>query len=281
MTPLFVTDLDGTLLDADARLSDTTRDGLMQLLDAGVLVTVATARSLASMREILRGVPFTLPVIEMCGAALTRLDDETRYDVADLSHDVVHDIVEIARERNMPPYLSAQADGRDHLFHEASTNDAMRWYEDDRKRLPDPRLTPVHCVKSAVAGAVLCLTFMGFEERVRDAASVISTRHESVTVNVYENPYHRGWWWASVLSERAQKGAALRRLVARHGLEDARIVAFGDTETDLSLFEAAHHAIAPANAEPAARRAADEIIPPHTEDSVVRWMLEAAGRVGA
>ena len=112
----------------------------------------------------------------------------------------------------LPPYVSAQTDGRDRLFHQESVNDAMRWYENDRRSLRDPRLTAVDCVRSAVSGDVLCLTFMGFEERVRDAASVISTRHGSVTVNVYENPYHRGWWWASVLSERARKGAALRRL---------------------------------------------------------------------
>ena len=92
MTRVYVTDLDGTLLDPSARLSPATRDGLLRLLDAGVHVTIATARSLASMQEILRGIPLELPVVEMCGAALTRFPDGERLEVADLSPDVADDV---------------------------------------------------------------------------------------------------------------------------------------------------------------------------------------------
>ena len=65
---LYVSDLDGTLLDRNARLSDITRYGLTRLLDAGLTFTVATARHVSSVRQILEGLPLQLPVISSNGA---------------------------------------------------------------------------------------------------------------------------------------------------------------------------------------------------------------------
>ena len=46
---LYVSDLDGTLLDNDTSLSQYSKDTLNAMLDQGLLFTVAGARSIASM----------------------------------------------------------------------------------------------------------------------------------------------------------------------------------------------------------------------------------------
>lgn len=65
---LYVCDLDGTLLRSDATLSDFAREGLNDLIDAGVCLTVASARGTTGMRALLDGVRLQLPVIELNGA---------------------------------------------------------------------------------------------------------------------------------------------------------------------------------------------------------------------
>ena len=63
MESLFGSDLDGTLLPDDATLSDHSRRELLSLLEEGVKITVASARSVPSMKALLGGIPCRLPVI--------------------------------------------------------------------------------------------------------------------------------------------------------------------------------------------------------------------------
>ena len=57
---LYVSDLDGTLLQDDATLSPRGRALLTELLDDGVPFTVASARSIGSMGPILQGLDLSL-----------------------------------------------------------------------------------------------------------------------------------------------------------------------------------------------------------------------------
>ena len=73
MTRLFVSDLDGTLADRDARLSQFCRSRLSALLESGLAFTVASARSVHTLAPILEGLPLRLPVVEFNGAFITDL----------------------------------------------------------------------------------------------------------------------------------------------------------------------------------------------------------------
>jgi len=70
---LYICDLDGTLLRSDATLSAFAREGLNELIDAGICLTVASARGTAGMRVLLDGVRLQLPVIELNGAFVSDL----------------------------------------------------------------------------------------------------------------------------------------------------------------------------------------------------------------
>ena len=78
---LYVSDLDGTLLDTTANISDNSRAMLAEAIHSGAMFTVATARTPATVHPIMAGLPspaFTdtatgirqaLPAIVMTGAA--------------------------------------------------------------------------------------------------------------------------------------------------------------------------------------------------------------------
>lgn len=78
---LYVTDLDGTLLGGDSRISNASAEMLTRLADAGVMFTAATARTPATVQPLMRnvgqsvyidsdGVSQPLPVIVMTGAGM-------------------------------------------------------------------------------------------------------------------------------------------------------------------------------------------------------------------
>ena len=63
MRTLYISDLDGTLLGPNVMLSERTVRILNNLMSQGVLFTVATARSIASVKYILKDLEITLPII--------------------------------------------------------------------------------------------------------------------------------------------------------------------------------------------------------------------------
>ena len=67
---LFISDLDGTLLNGNAEVTEFTRDTLNRLMAKGLNFTAATARTLASAGKILLGLDLKLPVILMNGVII-------------------------------------------------------------------------------------------------------------------------------------------------------------------------------------------------------------------
>ncbi|MCC8022825.1 MAG: HAD family hydrolase, partial [Clostridiales bacterium] len=63
MQTIYVTDLDGTLLNSRTQLSETARKLLRELIDKGMNFTYATARSRNSAKRLLGDLTITLPVI--------------------------------------------------------------------------------------------------------------------------------------------------------------------------------------------------------------------------
>ena len=60
---LYISDLDGTLLNRESRLSVATEQMLQHLLMDGLDFTIATLRSISSVQPIFRNITLHLPII--------------------------------------------------------------------------------------------------------------------------------------------------------------------------------------------------------------------------
>lgn len=70
MQTLYITDLDGTLLGADGLVSAESVSILAPMLRQGLPLTVATARSPATVVQLLQALPIALPAVLMTGTIL-------------------------------------------------------------------------------------------------------------------------------------------------------------------------------------------------------------------
>jgi HAD superfamily hydrolase (TIGR01484 family) len=270
--------MDGTLLDPDARLSDATRAGIFRLIEAGVPFTVATARSPRSIAHILDGVPLRLPVVALHGAILSDLTARRHVRIRTVSRDAAETLLGIARGHCTSVWISTHDGERDHVSCDKVTNEGSRWYDEELTQNADPRRRHVADVESTLDEQVVCFTAIDREPAIRSIASEMqSALSGAVTVHAFENAYSPGWWWINAHTADAGKDAGVRDLVEHTGLHDHEIVGFGDTGSDLHLFEASHKRIAVENADAPVRAAACETIGPHHEDSVIRWILRDAG----
>jgi len=267
---LYVTDLDGTLLRRDASLSASAREALCTVLARGTALTVATARSLPSMRRILGDLPLRLPVIAHNGAVVGPLEGPPLQVTAlpDASARAAYE-----RLAAHHPMVTAIDGAREQLVVGEVVNDGARAYLAERQHTADPRLT-FGDPAAALAHRVIGLTVIaeravveGLDERL---AEVPGLRRY-----LFDDLYSPGWAWLTVQPAAASKATVIEAVRQAASLGDRRLVVFGDQVNDLPMFAAADHAVATGNAHPTARAAADEVIGSSDDDAVPAWLLEA------
>ncbi len=278
-SPVYVCDLDGTLLRSDATLSDFARGGLNRLLDAGVRLTIASARGTPGMRALLTGVRFRLPVIELNGAFVSELQSGRHLAGNVLDATAACAAVEIALAAGNDPVISTWDGERDGVHFGSRTNESTAWYVEEKRRHRDPRLAPCDDLL-AIAHDLPVAQIVTFapdgeaatlSERLRGAVG------EGAIVHAAANLYWPGWTEIAVQDRGAAKGAAISALLEAGNCTGAEVIACGDHLNDLSMFAVAAHSIAPANAHPEVLESATEVVGSNDEDGVVRHLLVRHG----
>ncbi len=274
MSTLYVSDLDGTLLQNDAVLSAFTEATLRGLLADGLMFTVASARSVVSMQTMLRGLSLSLPVIEFNGAFLSDLATGRHEMINALDPGVVNDIYAQMLRHGLPPLVSSFDGTDDRVHHGAVLNAGMLWYLDDRRNHHDRRWRgAADDLSACLRETVVCLTVIAEEPALADLRAEIMVSHgASVEMHLFENQYSPGWHWLTVHDRRATKDQAIRTLVERYSLAGREIVVFGDQVNDLKMFKIADRAVAVGNAAEAVKHQADAVIGANDTDSVAKFL---------
>jgi hypothetical protein len=84
--------------------------------------------------------------------------------------------------------------------------------------------------------------------------------------------------WIDIHHSNASKGNAVDVLKRELGIQ--RVLCFGDSDNDLSMFALADECYAPDNAKPYVKAAASAVIGHHNEDGIARFLRERFGLPG-
>ena len=277
MAGLYVSDLDGTLLRNDAGLSDFTRTELNRLIDEGLAFTVASARSVVTIREVLEGLRVRLPVIELNGAFVSDFATGEHLIINAIEEERAPELHEDIRAHGCAPILSCYDGHADRVYYDRPRNDGMAGYIRNRSEARDPRLRQVADLTDAFRDRVVCMTVIDSADVLRDLEATIAEKYDGdVVTHLFEEYYNQGWHWMTIHGREASKERAVRAMARYQGLEDGPLVVFGDQENDLCMFDVADWAVAVENAHPALKARADEVIGSNQSDSVVRFLVGEA-----
>ncbi|MFN6499125.1 MAG: HAD family hydrolase [Nostoc sp. DedQUE01] len=275
MNTVYISDLDGTLLGNNAKLSSFSKKVLDDLLQQGLQFTVASARSIVSIQRMLKGLNLRLPVIEFNGAFISDLDSGRHEIINSISPDVVESIYKLILEFGCVPFVSSFNGTEDCAYYQDVINDGMRWYLNDRLKNKDRRWRAIEDLTHSFSDQVVCLTVIGHAQQLLELESAIIEIHgTSVETHLIENQYSPGWYWLTIHDYKATKDQAIKTLVENYGLKQSQIVVFGDQINDVKMFKIATHAIAVANANAELKRYATLVIGSNTEDSVVKYIFQ-------
>lgn len=275
---LFVSDLDGTLLNNDSAIDPASIDKLNNLLAAGVHFTVATARAYSSIRTILDGVNLTLPIIEQNGALIREYTTGHVLSAQLMARQSVADVCHAFARWGAFPTVSVLLGDENVVFHGEINNPGMEWAISSMGQARQPRrLVEYKDMGSVMAAPVLIFRYLGPEKEIKSIGAEIIIRHPDLSVTMFHN-FYTGGWEINVSSLNANKGRALGDL-REHAKGATKVVVFGDSDNDMDMFHHADESYAVANGTAEARSKATAIIGHNTESSVVHFIESHARRL--
>lgn len=274
-------DLDGTLLDGDARLTERTLRAVRQLCDAGFFVVLCTGRSLAGTRPIHEQLGLTTPVVTYNGSWIGQLGQEpVRYRpiAAGALPGVFQAEAEAFfsfRHRRDRKYTVMTA----HPDHDS----VARWYEnvvrlDHESQLPHEDLLRVSMFfdeQAFAPGEGTGTVWWRLPEATRQAL-----RLESFPLRIFPGYRDSTLLLFEVQGAGQGKAEAFEWLASEHGIHAERTIAVGDQHNDITMLAGAGLAVAMGNAVLEARAQAHLVIGHHAEEGIAEWIERGAPLIG-
>jgi len=265
---LVVFDLDGTLLNAASKLSPYTHETLLRLAEKGILYTVATGRTLHASLEILQSHPFKLPQAFKNGVVIWNPDDADYSHHNYLSLDEIEHVLTAIIAAEVTPFMFTVEPGNAHaIYHPPLVNEVEHQLAADFRSRTGVRVAPA--AEMPGDAEITNISALGIPKAIESIETLIENEPMLVA---YAGVAMEGAQlkWIDIHHRQASKGNAVE--VLKQELGASRVVCFGDSDNDLSMFAVADEAYAPSNAKPAVKAAATAVLGHHDEDSVARFL---------
>ena len=268
---LYISDLDGTLLNNSAELSEYTTNTLNAMIARGIHFSVATARTLASSAKILSGLMLRLPIVLMNGVLIYDMERKQYTQVNNLAPKTVSEIIETLRQFEITGLMYELKDGALMTYHESLEKKPLRDFVEERISKYYKTFQHTDGFESISPENVIYFTLLDMRERLIPVYEALSSQTD-LKSTFYEDNYRPGFWYLEIFSDKASKQNAVDHLREVYGFE--HIIGFGDNLNDLPMFAACDVKVAAGNAKPEVKATANYICDTNDNDGVARWMEE-------
>lgn len=268
---LFVSDLDGTLLNEKADISDKAADILNDLIENGLNFTFATARTAASALKITEKLNLKLPCILMNGVSI--YDTVTgRYMKNEyIKPENALAVSEIFKRHNLHPFMYKIERDMLYAVYSDFSNRAMKdFYAVRRVKYDKPFIKCSDLSEAADSGTVYFTILDSYEKLLPVKCEI--EKNKGVKLAFYRDVYHKEYWFLEVFGSAASKYNAVVFL-KNYGAYES-ITGFGDNLNDIPLFNACDRKIAVGNAKNELKDIADYVIGDNNSDSVALWIKD-------
>ena len=269
---LYVSDLDGTLMRNDETISAYTERTLNELIEEGLAFTYATARSVESARTITGGLRLKLPVVTRNGTVLADNSTGRHLEKALFTEEEVRLLKELLPE--LPEYGFVSCFIGDEMiktYIPGKHTPGMEKYL--RKNEHDTRLRPAADPGSMFIGQPGYVTLIDDREKI--APIYERVRNYPGWECLFQKDTYWDEYWLEICPQNCTKAKAVLKLKETFGFE--KLVVFGDSVNDLSMFRSADESYAVDNAIDELKEAATAVIGSNEEDAVADFLKAGFG----
>jgi len=268
---LYISDLDGTLLNPSAELSDYTKAALNRMIEDGLDFSVATARTAASAFKILGGVQWRTPLVLMNGVLIYDPAQKRYVQVLPLSAEIAVEVIAALKTLRVPGLMYQLKDSVQITYYESLEHKPLRDFVEERINRYNKKFTQTDSFSDISPDDIIYFTLLDTQENIQhihDALSMLA----SISYFVYKDIYNTDLWYLEIHSDKASKQNGVACLRKGYGFE--RVIGFGDNINDLPLFAACDVRVAVENARPEVKATADYVCGSYENDGVVKWLEE-------
>jgi len=264
MNKLFISDLDGTLFNSNAEITDNTAEIINSLIERGMNFTFATARSERSAIEMTKKLKINTPCLLMNGVIVYDInaENERRYvNYECISYEKSIILSELYDELGIKGNMYRIINGNLTSFSTNPDADKSQYLFCEHFRdfiVNESSTLPIYFTANDDFDILLPL---------KENVSAL----DGVDCTFYEDTY-TGKWFLEIFSENASKSNGIKYLKNKYNYD--HVTCFGDNLNDLPLFNLADRRYAPANATEEIKRQATAIIPDNDHDGVARFLCE-------
>lgn len=264
---LYVTDLDGTLLNKSDRVSKRSIEIINRLVDRGMQFTYATARSLVSASVVTQGLSTKIPVIAYNGAFIFQPATGKILSRAYFSSEEMTHAADVIRSYGVSPLVYSFINGVEKVsWNPVHENDGVKRYLSLRQG--DRRLRPVENDAELYEGEIFYFTCIGTRDELMPVyyAFVNDARYRCTI----QQELYRPEYFCEIMPVGATKAKAIRKLKEICGCD--KVISFGDAINDIPMFEISDECYAVENAVEELKAAADGVIQSNENDGVATWL---------
>lgn len=266
---LYITDLDGTLLNKDSKVTEYTANIINELIEDGMNFSIATARSWVSASKIVNKLNLKFPVTTYNGGFIVEpktgeIIISSCFDNSGKKH-----AFDILINAGVFPIVYAFIDGKEKLsWLSGIENDGMKAYIESRRG--DTRLREVYSLEELIEGDVFYFSAIGTKEQLEPLQPLFYD--ETIYSYTFQQELYRNEYWLEIKRFDATKAIGIEKLKNITGC--TRIISFGDSTNDLPMFSISDEAYAVADAKPILKKAATNVIGSCDNDGVANWLKE-------
>ena len=270
---LYVSDLDGTLLNKDAEITPFTKDIINRFTSGGGSFTIATARTLDTVLHILEGVRLSAPAVLLNGASVYDMQARRYMKIEAIDNNCLTGLFKTLADFEITGFVYTIENGDIAYYYENLDARHRKAFHDDRSGKYGRVYNRVDSFTDLFDRDIAYFTTCDDRAILSPAYDMLKA-DPRLRVEFYRDIYHEDFWYMEVCSAAAAKSNAVMYLKKTLGFH--RVVSFGDNLNDLPLFRASNVRIAVANAKQEVKAAADYISDTNDNDGVAKWLEENA-----
>ena len=267
---LFVTDLDGTLLNSNKEVSIKSTEILNKLIDNGVNFTVATARTPATVVDLLQDVNLKLPAVLMNGVLLYDIKEEKYINIKEIEKDIVDKVFNILNKFDKNAMVYGIRNNHLWVYHKEFE---YSWEYDFYKERADRKQKTFLKVENyqECINESKVINFIVFDkyEKIKGIYDELK-KIDEISVEYYEDIYEKGCYFLEAYSAEASKANGIKLL--SDYIEHDKLICFGDNLNDIPMFELADECYATANAVERVKEISTDVIGSCDEDGVALFI---------
>ena len=282
---LYVSDLDGTLLNSKAQLNEDVPERLNSLIDKGLCFTIATARTYATVNSIVKDVHLTYPMILMNGVMIYDPVKKSCIDAEVIEKDSVKYILKGRKKFGvtgfayaLSPELFEDGTGVDEeersgrkmaTYYEKIATEHMEQFYIERRDIYHKPFSKVERLEDILNEDIIYFSIC-YDETVLRPFYEYLKKDEKLNLNFYKDVYGDGLWYLEISHKNASKYHGVQKL--RGMLQPQAITGMGDNLNDIPLFEACDYSCAVENAHKEVKERADYILDTNLNAGVVKFL---------